>query len=412
MPSRIPSTTRIVALALAMAALPAASLAAPPARTAAPLTYIGQQIVPSGTRFEGAVVGGLSAIDRDPSTGRWRALSDDRGRPQPPRFFELELDLERFRRSATPGFDAVRFTAVHTLRAADGQPYPNNVVDPEGLRLLPSGALAWSDEGQRSAAGLLAPGVREISTTGRHQRALLVPPKYVPTGSVAGTAPGDAGVRNNLGFESLTLDPDGRTLWAATENALVQDGPATSLAARSPSRMLALDLASGEPVSEFVYEVEPVARPPQPEGGFTASGLVELLALGGRRFLALERSFSAGAATPGMPQTGQTIRLFCVDAREATDVLPLHSLAGRSPQPARKTLLLDLSTLRHDDGTPLALDNVEGLGWGPLLRGRRTLVLVSDDNFNPAQFTQFIALRVTGPGGDPRQPAAALCAGR
>jgi hypothetical protein len=173
--------------------------------------------------------------------------------------------------------------------------------------------------------------------------------------------------------------------------------------------VLALDIASGQPLAEFVVEVEPVANEPQPAGAFTASGLVELLALGGRRFLALERSFSAGAPTPGTPSTGQTIRLFCVDAREATDVLPLHSLAGRSPQPARKTLLLDFSTLRHDDGTPLALDNVEGMTWGPLVGGRRTLVFVSDDNFNPVQFTQFIALRVDGPGGDPRRPAAALC---
>ena len=400
------------ALVLAATALCASLAAATPARAApvpAPLRFVGHQVLPGGTTFGGAVVGGLSAIERDPASGRFRALSDDRGRPQPPRFFELELDLAQFRRSAAPGAGGVRFTAVHTLRGADGQPYPDNTVDPEGLRLLPQGTLAWSDEGQRSAAGLFAPAVREVAAQGRLLRSFAIPPKYVPTGSAAGSEPGDAGVRNNLGFESLALDPDGRTLWTATENALVQDGPAATLATRSPARVLALDLASGEALHEFVYEVEPVALPPRPAGGFATNGLVELLALGGRRFLALERSFAAGAATPGTPVTGNTIRLYCVDARQATDVLPLHSLAGRSPQPARKTLLLDLSTLRHDDGTAVALDNVEGLSWGPLLGGRRTLVLVSDDNFNPAQSTQFVALRVAGRGGDPRQPPSALC---
>ncbi len=43
------------------------------------------------------------------------------------------------------------------------------------------------------------------------------------------------------------------------------------------------------------------------------------------------------------------------------------------------------------------LDNTEGMAWGPTLAGRdgkpgnRTLVCVSDDNFNPAQVTQFVA---------------------
>ena len=38
------------------------------------------------------------------------------------------------------------------------------------------------------------------------------------------------------------------------------------------------------------------------------------------------------------------------------------------------------------------MDNLEGMTWGPPLPGGgRSLVLVSDDNFNPAQSTQFIA---------------------
>ena len=32
-----------------------------------------------------------------------------------------------------------------------------------------------------------------------------------------------------------------------------------------------------------------------------------------------------------------------------------------------------------------------------MVDGKRTLILVSDNNFNPAQFTQFIALTVDGP---------------
>ena len=42
------------------------------------------------------------------------------------------------------------------------------------------------------------------------------------------------------------------------------------------------------------------------------------------------------------------------------------------------------------------LDNTEGMCWGPALPGgSRTLVCVSDDNFNPLQATQFVAFEYT-----------------
>jgi len=69
------------------------------------------------------------------------------------------------------------------------------------------------------------------------------------------------------------------------------------------------------------------------------------------------------------------------------DVNGIDSIAGALGflRPARKTLLLDLRTL----GIPL--DNVEGMTIGPNLPdGRRSLVLVSDNNFAANQFTQFL----------------------
>jgi hypothetical protein len=47
------------------------------------------------------------------------------------------------------------------------------------------------------------------------------------------------------------------------------------------------------------------------------------------------------------------------------------------------------------------LDNLESMAWGAPLPGlpqqERVIVFVSDDNFNPAQATQFIAVRYRGP---------------
>jgi 3-phytase len=104
-----------------------------------------------------------------------------------------------------------------------------------------------------------------------------------------------------------------------------------------------------------------------PATQFSVNGLVELLPLDDDHLIAMERSFSVGA-----PDTGNTIKLFEV-------TLP------RWGGTARKRLLLDLDEL----GIPL--DNVEGMTFGPRLRhGRQSLVLVSDNNFAPTQFTQFL----------------------
>lgn len=138
-----------------------------------------------------------------------------------------------------------------------------------------------------------------------------------------------------------------------------------------------------------------MALPPKPAGGFATNGLTDLLSVGDREFIAIERSFAAGATTPGTPVTGNTIRLFHVDARGATDISGISDLRGATYTAATKTLLLDLSTLKNDDGSALALDNIEGLTFGPNIDGKRTLILVSDNNFSGSQFTQFVALEVS-----------------
>ena len=370
------------------------------------LQYIGQQIVPSGTPFQGTTLGGLSGIDFVASSGRYVAISDDRSSFNPARYYELTLDLAQFVRSANPGQAGVGFQSVTTILDSNGQPFASNTLDPEGIRYnAAAGTLVWSNEGQRAAAGLQNPTVREMTLAGGALRDFAVPTTFNPVGSVAGTAPGDGGIRNNLAFESLTFSTDGRTLYTATENALVQDGAAAALGVGSPLRIVSFDTTTGAAGAQWVYTVEPVVLPPNPAGGFATNGLVELLALGDRQFIAVERSFAVGAATPGVGPnglpTGNTIRLYFVDASNATDVSGLPSLAGASYTPAAKTLLLDLSTLTHDDGTPLALDNIEGITWGPEYNGKPTLVLVSDNNFGATQFTQFVALSVTSPIPEP-----------
>ncbi len=361
------------------------------------LNYIGQQIVASGTTFQGTTVGGLSGIDFDAATGSYHAISDDRSGLNAARFYNLSLNLNQFVRSATPGSAGVAFNSVTTLQTPSGTAFAPNTVDPEGIRYnATTQTLVWSNEGQRSAAGLQNPTVREMRLDGSHVREFGVPTAYRPTGSAAGTSAGDRGINNNLAFESLTYSVDGRTLYTATENALVQDGPTASVNNGSRSRILSFDVATGQAGAEYAYDVSPVAIAPNPAGAFATNGLTDLLAIGDRQFIGIERSFATGAQTPGTPVTGNTIRLYFIDARHATDIAGRDSIAGDdSIVAASKELLLDLSELRNDDGSALALDNIEGLTLGPVVDGKQTLVLVSDNNFSGTQFTQFVALQIS-----------------
>ena len=80
----------------------------------------------------------------------------------------------------------------------------------------------------------------------------------------------------------------------------------------------------------------------------------------------------------------------CSDIAGATDVSGQASLAGASYKPAAKRLLLNL-----DKANIGHVDNIEGVSWGPTLSdGNRSLVLVSDNNFNKDEVTQFLAFEV------------------
>jgi hypothetical protein len=370
---------------------------------AAPLTYIGQQILPTGAAAFATQVGGLSGIEYNAATGRYFAISDDRANSalQPgitdnrARFYDIGLDLSKFTRSNTPGFAGVTVNAVTFIKKPDGTDFGPATLDPESIRF--DGAnLYWTSEGARSGSDLQNPFVRKMTPAGTHLTELATPSRYHPAGSGAT----DPGVRNNLAFESLTLSHDGTKLYTATENALVQDGPAASLANASPARVIEFDKTTGNPLAEFAYMVAPVVAPPVPSNGFATNGLVEMLAIGERQFITVERSFSIGA--------GNAIKLYYADARNATDVSSIDSLASAAYTPMTKQLLLDLAELRNDDNSPVILDNIEGITFGPMFDGKPTIILVSDNNFSPTQFTQFIALSQVGPVPEPEAYALML----
>jgi hypothetical protein len=332
----------------------------------------------SGTEFQGTLVGGLSGLAYDAATRLWYALSDDRSRHAPARCYVLRLPSLATSQPLRP-----EWVDVITLRRPDGQPFARQQVDPEALALRPSATggpptLLWTSEGNIRAR--IPPALYESALDGRLLRELPLPAHLRQIGRLG------RGPRNNQTLEGLALTPDARHVWAAMEGALAQDqGAAAPGRPPGPCRITRFDLASGHADRQIAYLPEPAPFGPAMPQGVADSGVAEILLLDEHRMWVLERAWTLA--------TGVSVRLYEAELDGASDTLGRETLRPGRYRPAPKRLLLDLraSGLPH-------IDNFEAMAWGPALpNGRRSLVLCTDDNFNPLQVTQFVGLEVTLP---------------
>lgn len=352
---------------------------------------------------DGVSFGGLSAIAYDAKTGGYLVLSDDRGQGDPARFYDLEIEIDR----EAGSIQGVRVGDVHHLSAADAMLYPSGSIDPEGLAITPDDTLLISSEGDAERG--IAPFVAEFSRDGRYLRDLPLYDYFIPdtVNSATSDRPSAGvsnsaqtrGVQNNAGFESLTVGGRGSgepyRVFTATESPLWQDLPnldtppttnpeansATFQPSTAYSRFIhysVIDHDRTQIVAEHLYPLDP------PPIGATIIGLTELLALDQPgHFLSLERAYGP---------LGLFAKIYQVTLAGASDTASLASLTGdlSGIVPIRKRLLFDFSSLQQP------IDNLEGMTIGPRLAdGSQSLLVISDDNFNPEQTTQIWLLRLS-----------------
>ncbi|WP_226294387.1 esterase-like activity of phytase family protein [Aquimarina algicola] len=341
------------------------------------LQFIGEQIIPDGQTFKGSTIGGLSSIDY--YNGTYYIISDDPNAPI--RFYTAHLTFDN------TSFSKVEITNQVELLNDNGASFADQEVDPEAIRFDPrSRSIIWTSEG--FANNNIAPSVKEASLRGKFRSEFMTPDIFKEN-----TA--DSGVRNNGVFEGLSLSVDHKGYWVAMELPLLQDGdaPVFGMDTDSPVRISFIDRKTKEFGRQFAYELDPVAR----DGGFKVNGVVEILQYNKDRFLVLERSFASGT-----DDGGNDVRIYDVDASEATDISNMSSLKNANYKKATKTLLFDFNSIRDQlstvpGGSANVVDNIEGMTFGPdLPNGNKSLVLVSDNNFSAfgAQLNQFIALEV------------------
>ena len=311
----------------------------------------------SKTTFDGTDVGGLSALALTWGD-KARALVDNQT-TTPARFYDLTLR----------GKGGALDPAVHgvtKLTRPDGSAYTGENFDGEGLVTLKDGSLLASSETE--------PAIRHFSKDGRELSSLPIPDRFriAPAGEAT----------RNLSFEGLGLSPEGKDLYAGMEGPLAADGATPDGAAFL--RLLHYEHKGDEfaLAGQYGYQADPKL------------GITEVQVVGDGQLLVLERGFEAGV--------GNTVRIYQAFLAGADDVSDVASLSAPGVKLVHKRLLVDLGDCPPGDATnpgdqpnPL-LDNVEGMALAGKDRdGKRTLLLISDDNFGDAQVTRVYELAVT-----------------
>ena len=340
------------------------------------LEFIDQYEIPKIT-FKDTLIGGLSAIAYNRQQDLFYVLSDDRSKQSPARFYSFKLEVKQTNdgQIKIASFEPEEVTL---LLDEEGQEYRKGKIDPEGLAISPRNTIFISSEGNPSQD--VEPLIGEFALeTGHKLSALRLPQRYLGDDQSQ-----PQGIQENLAFESLTINRTGLPedpfrLFTATESALLQD---ESFEGEEQARVRFLHYVInpvGNPVllAEHLYLLEPAPVEA------ISNGLTELLALKKEGyFLSLERTYGF---------TGAGAKIFQVVVGNATDTTNIASLKGNiaQVQPLKKQLLFDLQDLG------IYLDNFEGMTIGPRLPdGSRSLLLISDDNFNEEQVSQLFLFRL------------------
>ena len=346
------------------------------------LKFLSEYDVPYNKYFQNTTIGGLSGIDYVPAKNTYYLISDDRSEHNPARFYEAKIKINKNL------IDSVDFTGVTFLKNNAGVSYPNSqsdayhTPDPEALRYNPhNNTFIWSSEGERIVKPnnivLEDPSVTEINAEGHYLDTFLLPPQLHMKQT-------ESGPRQNGVFEGLTFADNYKSLFVNVEEPIYDDGSRAGLTDSSGIiRILKFDMATKKPVAQYAYVIDPVAHAPVPSNAFQINGIPDILYVGDNKMLVIERSFSTG-------RLGCTIKVFLADISTAENIADMPSLKNKKGiRFISKKLLLNM------DDLGIYIDNIEGVTFGPILQnGKKSLLFVADNNFNPLEKTQFLLFEI------------------
>ena len=346
------------------------------------LRFINEYDIPFNLKFKETTVGGLSGIDYDKKNDIYYFISDDRSAINPARFYSAKIKISE------KGIDTIQFIDVKYLLQQNDETYPSakqdpsHTLDPEAIRFNPNtNKIIWTSEGERTVksnpAVLIDPSINISNLEGKFVE--IIP---IPTNLRMQIA--EIGPHQNGALEGIAFDPDFKTMYVAIEDPLYEDGPLADVTpTKSWTRIYGYNVSTKSNFVQYAYALEPVAQPANPPTAFKINGISEIISLGNKRLLTVERSFSTG-------NLACTIKIFIADLNQATPIENIKSLTETPPEyPVSKKLLLNM------DDLGIFIDNIEGVTFGPdLPNGHKTLLFVSDNNFIPFEKMQLLLFEI------------------
>ena len=301
------------------------------------ITFEDIRIIPHDQAFQETKIGGLSGITRGMQTGEYLAVAD---KPDA-RYYTITIDKE---------FEITFKGLTYTLPKKG---------ENESLRIHPvTKDLYIADERNRKTC------LFKNQLDGQSPDEIKVPKKFKK-------------MRQNSGFEGMTFSDDGKRLVLGLESALITESNCGITDKVSGiTRILELDV-EGKAVAEYAYPLLNLA-----EKGLNGNGLTELLHWKEDLFLVLERAYF-----PILKKN--SIRIYLIDLAKADNVQDLNICElTEQTQILQPVLLFDFDTAIQA-GQLKRVDNAEGMCWS---HDKSKLIIVTDNNFNTKQETQFIQL--------------------
>lgn len=336
--------------------------------------------IPFDETFQNTKVGGLSGIDYDAKNDLYYLISDDRSMFNDSRFYTAKINLFEDK------IKSFAFQNVTYLKDETGNSYgnwnnsPTTSSDPEDIRFnAKTNTLVWSSEGARVETAdkevLQNPSLNFMDLKGDFLGNITLPENLKMQKL-------EKGPRNNGTLEGITFDKDYKNIYTNIEEPLFEDGDQANTSKGGLIRLYQFDAKTKKNTAQFGYQLEPIAREPNPKGAFGVNGISAIQYYGKNQLLVVERSYSTGTQAC-------TVKVFLCDLKKATNVKNYPSLQNQKLELASKKLILNM------DDMGIFIDNIEGLTFGPkLANGNPSIIFVSDNNFSDKQKTQVLVFEL------------------
>ena len=334
------------------------------------LFFLDEYVLQDSISFKNTIIGGLSGIDY--ANGFYYLVVDD---ARNPRFLKAKIKIEESK------IINVDFADVFFLNDSSSVFYKENALDLESIFVdEKTQEVYFASEG--SIRKNKKPSIFKTDKKGKFITNFLLPNNLTALENI----------KHNAVFEASTKSIDKKGFWVAMEGVLKNDGKEpTFTKTSSPIRITYFDKTTQNATKQFAYQLEHITKPAK--GNINLNGVTAILEYKENHFFVVERTYQNGYGA-----YGNSIRIFEATIDEkTTNILEIDSLKKIEFIPLKKKLLLDLEDIR-EHLTEGIIDNIEGITFGPELEnGNKTLLLISDDNFQiyGKQLNQFLLLEIS-----------------